>query len=201
MALAVNSSAPRFGVNIAEITRFPAGNEDMTDAVTTFTHYSGVPQNPQPFQAALLPFAGRQVRSAAEMMTADGMPPGQVQRLGTGLWDDANLAKEPSLQGSWYAAPPPRVDDDFNARYRATFNAAPANLASLAYDAISLVALLAQGEPYHRFTQHALMDPNGFTGVDGIFRFTPDGQCQRGLAVLEFSPQGFSVIDPPAEYF
>ena len=52
---------------------------------------------------------------------------------------------------------------------------------SLAYDAVSLVALLSQGEPYHRFTAAALMDPNGFAGVNGIFRFNADGTSERGL--------------------
>ena len=34
------------------------------------------------------------------------------------------------------------------------------------------------------------MDPNGFAGVDGIFRFNPDGTSERGLAVLEMTPDG-----------
>ena len=33
----------------------------------------------------------------------------------------------------------------------------------------------SHGQPYHRFTQAALMDPNGFAGVNGIFRFNADG--------------------------
>ena len=55
-------------------------------------------------------------------------------------------------------------------------------MASLAYDAVSLVALLSPGRPYHRFTIGALMDPNGFSGVNGIFRFKADGTSERGLA-------------------
>ena len=51
---------------------------------------------------------------------------------------------------------------------------------------MSLVALLAQGEPYHRFTPAALMDPNGFAGVNGIFRFSPDGTS--GSRMSEFPP-------------
>lgn len=78
---------------------------------------------------------------------------------------------------SWYAAPSPRADDDFNSRYRATFNAAPANLASLAYDAISLVALLAQGRA---------LSPLHPEGADGSQRLRRRGrhlplQCRRHL--------------------
>jgi ABC-type branched-subunit amino acid transport system substrate-binding protein len=151
--------------------------------------------------AVLIAQGGALVKEIAPTLQFDGMAQGKVQLMGTGLWDNAALAKEPSLQGSWYAAPSPRADDDFNSRYRATFNAAPANLASLAYDAVSLVALLAQGEPYHRFTRNALMDPNGFAGVDGIFRFNADGTSERGLAVLEMTPLGPVVVSPAPTTF
>ena len=77
----------------------------------------------------------------------------------------------------------------------------PPQLASLAYDAMSLVALLAQGPPYHRFTQAALMDPNGFAGVNGIFRFNPDGTSERGLAVMEVTPDGPVVVSPAPTTF
>jgi hypothetical protein len=91
--------------------------------------------------------------------------------------------------------------DAFNGRFHDTFGSNPPQLASLAYDAIALVALLSSGPPYHRFTQAALMDPNGFTGVDGIFRFNPDGTSERGLAVLEVAPDGFHVVSPPPKTF
>ena len=76
-----------------------------------------------------------------------------------------------------------------------------AQLASLAYDAVSLVALLAQGKPYHRFTRAALMDPNGFAGVNGIFRFKADGTSERGLAVLEVTASGPVVVSPAPTTF
>ncbi|MCP5412826.1 MAG: penicillin-binding protein activator [Alphaproteobacteria bacterium] len=151
--------------------------------------------------AVLIAQGGSLAQEIAPTLQFEGMSQEKVQLLGTGLWDDASLQKEPSLQGSWYAAPSPKSDDAFNAKYRATFGSAPANLASLSYDAMSLVALLAKGEPYHRFTQDALMDPNGFTGVDGIFRFNADGTSERGLAVLEMTPLGPVVVSPAPTTF
>ena len=126
----------------------------------------------------------------------------KVKLLGTGLWaDDAALERESSLEGSWYAAPAPNSDEKFVTKYRLTFGNAPAPLASLAYDAVSLVALLADGTPYHRFTKAALMDPNGFAGVNGIFRFSPDGTSERGLAVMEVTPAGPVVVSPAPTTF
>ena len=56
----------------------------------------------------------------------------------------------------------------------------------------------SRGEP---FSQEAILNPSGFTGVDGLFRFTPNGLVQRGLAVLEVEPQGPIVIDPAPQSF
>ena len=51
------------------------------------------------------------------------------------------------------------------------------------------------------FTHEAILNPNGFTGVDGLFRFTPQGLVQRGLAVLEVEPQGTVVVSPAPRSF
>ena len=45
------------------------------------------------------------------------------------------------------------------------------------------------------------MDPNGFAGVNGIFRFNADGTSERGLAVLEVQPDGFHVVSPAPKTF
>ena len=111
------------------------------------------------------------------------------------------IGTEPSLDGGWYAAPAPNADAEFVTKYRSAFGAPPAQLASLAYDAVSLVALLSPGTPYHRFTNAALMDPNGFAGVNGIFRFKSDGTSERGLAVLEVTATGPLVVSPAPTTF
>jgi ABC-type branched-subunit amino acid transport system substrate-binding protein len=152
--------------------------------------------------AVLIAQGGVILRAIAPTLSLDGVSRDKVKLLGTGLWDDdAQVMKDTSLQGSWYAAPAPNSDAEFVSKYRATFSAAPAQLASLAYDAVSLVALLAPGAPYHRFTRGALMDPNGFAGVNGIFRFKADGTSERGLAVLEVNSAGPVVVSPAPTTF
>ena len=119
------------------------------------------------------------------------------------LWDNPGVGREPwdfggRLVRGARAGSRRRLQRQIQGCLRR--RAAAAGLA-LAYDAVSLVALLAPGTPYHRFTQAALMDPNGFAGADGIFRFNPDGTSERGLAVLEVTPDGFSVADPAPKTF
>lgn len=151
--------------------------------------------------AVFIPLGGQILRAISPTLGASGLDPKKVKLLGTSLWDDqANLA-EPTLTGGWFAAPSAADDAAFVSKYRSVYGASPPALAALSYDAISLVALLAKGTPYKRFTRAALTDPNGFVGVDGIFRFDPDGTAERGLAVMAVTPQGFREVDPAPTTF
>ncbi|HTT83122.1 MAG TPA: penicillin-binding protein activator [Rhizomicrobium sp.] len=152
--------------------------------------------------AVLIAQGGPLLRDIAPTLAANGASSQQVQYLGTGLWDDPATAREPSLSGGWFAAPDPDAERGYETKYRALFGTDPPPLSALAYDAMSLVALLASGPPYHRFTWEALTDPDGFSGIDGIFRFDPDGTSDRGLAVLRIDPGGsFTVISPAPRTF
>jgi branched-chain amino acid transport system substrate-binding protein len=151
--------------------------------------------------AVMIAQGGPILRAIAPSLGFSGLDRDKVKLLGTGLWDDPAIAREDMLLGGWFAAPEPDAVEAFNNRFHDTFGSNPPQLASLAYDAIALVGLLSSGQPYHRFTQAALMDPNGFSGVDGIFRFNTDGTSERGLAVLEVAPDGFHVVSPPPKTF
>ena len=151
--------------------------------------------------AVFIPQAGAILHAAAPMMGSSGLDPAKVKILGTGQWNDPTLTNEPTLNGAWFAGPDPKDEVAFNAKYREAYGNNPPPLSALAYDAVSLVAALAKGEPYKRFTRAAVADPNGFTGADGIFRFAPDGTAEHGLAILSVGPEGFRVIDPAPTTF
>ena len=122
-----------------------------------------------------------------------------------GLMDDAGLANDANLDGAWFAAPSPSARRAFEKRYGDVYGIKPLRLASLAYDATALAAILARssfdetGAPSYDY--NALTNPNGFSGVDGIFRFRPDGISERGLAVLEFQNGSIKVVDEAPETF
>jgi branched-chain amino acid transport system substrate-binding protein len=176
------------------VERFAPGTSAFTAPATTVVKSNA--------DAVLLsPQSSAGLKAIAPSLSFAGLDPAKVKLVGTSLWDDPSLGREGTLVGGWYAAPEPNANSVFIAKYRATYGVAPPLLASLAYDAVSLVALLAPGPAYHRFTQGALMDPNGFAGVNGIFRFDPDGTAERGLAILEVTPDGANVISPAPKTF
>ena len=73
--------------------------------------------------------------------------------------------------------------------------------ATLAYDAVALIAALVKTQGPARFSSEVLTNPSGFAGIDGLFRFRPDGTNERGLAVLRVTPSGPQVIAPPPHAF
>ena len=167
---------------------------------------SNPPLSNVPYQAVFLPDGGTQLKSIAPLLPYFDVDPRNVRFLGTGLWDDPALGREPSLVGGWFAAPAPEAHAAFAARFQRLFGAAPPRISSLAYDAVALAAALAREAPAHetpatRFSAQTLTNSDGFAGVDGVFRFLANGQNERGLAVMEMRPSGPQVIDPAPTSF
>ena len=153
------------------------------------------------FDALLLPEGGETLKQIARQLKTAGVGEPQVRLLGSGLWDDPTIAGEPALAGGWFAASPPEARREFESRFQATYGHAPPRLASLAFDAAALASVLAKAGGNPPFSHDAILNPSGFTGVDGLFRFTPQGLVQRGLAVLEVQPQGNIVVSPAPRDF
>ena len=153
------------------------------------------------FDALLLPEGGETLKQIARRLKQAGIAAPQVRLLGSGLWDDPSIAGEPALYGGWFAASPPELRREFETRFQATYNHPPPRLASLAFDAAALASVLAKAGGNAPFTHDSILNPSGFTGVDGLFRFTPQGLVQRGLAVIEVQPSGNIVVSPAPHDF
>ena len=169
-----------------------------------------------PYQAVLIADGGNRLSIMAPLLAANGAGPDKVQWLGTGLWDDPASLNIPGLAGGWYAAPEASARQDFEQRFKTGYGENPLRIASLAYDAAALAAVIAR-QDVDLFTQDkeireaawtsliyrrdVLTNPNGFIGADGIFRFLPDGTVERGLAVMEVAPGTPIIRDPAPQSF
>src|SRR5712675_45399 len=148
-----------------------------------------------------IPDAGEGVAAAAQALAANGLNLKRLQVVGTGLWDDPRIFADPALEGGWFAAPDSGGFRSFAGRYRARYGQDPVRTATLAYDAVALVAALVKTQGPQRFTPELLTNASGFAGIDGVFRFRADGTNQRGLAVLRATPSGGQVIAPAPRTF
>jgi ABC-type branched-subunit amino acid transport system substrate-binding protein len=151
--------------------------------------------------AIFIPDGADAVPTVVQSLISNGIDTKRVQLLGTGLWEDAQIFSTPALEGAWYAGPDSTGFRNFSARYRSRYGQDPVRTATLAYDAVALVAALIKTQGAKRFSEEVLTNPSGFTGIDGLFRFKPDGTSQRGLAVLRVSPSGGQVIAAPPKAF
>ena len=136
-----------------------------------------------------------------QTLAANGVNTRRAQLIGTGLWDDPRIFAEAGTQGGWFAAPEPSGFRAFSGRYRTRYGQDPLRPATLAYDAVSLVAALVKTQGAARFSEEVLTNASGFAGIDGVFRFRPDGTNQRGLAVMRVTTSGPQVISPAPKTF
>lgn len=150
------------------------------------------------FDSIFLPDGGLMLRSLGPILSVHGIDSRKVQFLGSRMWDDPATSREISLAGGWYALPPQEQRTNFNTRYQQLYGSRPPQIGSLAYDAVALAVTLANGRAGQRYTRATITDPNGFAGIDGIFRFRSDGKTERGLAVFEISQAGPPTIVSPA---
>lgn len=144
--------------------------------------------------ALLIADDGDSVVATTDALTAAGANLRNIQLLGTGLWDNPRVFASPVLQGGLYAAPDPSGFRSFAGRYRTKFGGEPVRTATLAYDAVALMAALARTQGAQRFAPETLTNPSGFAGIDGLFRFRSDGTNERGLAVMKVASGGSTPV-------
>lgn len=158
-----------------------------------------------PYDAVLLAVGGETVRSIANLLSFYDLPPSKVKRLGTGLWDDEGLASEPALRNGWFATSAASSRTEFERKYNNLYGEHPPRLATLSYDATALSIILANNSLYQygevMFRRDDILNPNGFAGVDGIFRFRRDGTIERGLSIMEIGHGASYIVDPAPNTF
>lgn len=158
-----------------------------------------IPDPDVPFQAVILPEGGTRLRALGPLLISQAVDPLVVRFLGTGLWNDEDLLREPALHGGWFAGPDRNARERFDTAYEETYGSEPSRITSLAYDAIALAAHMDGGEL--GFSAEAIEEAQGFMGADGLFRFNAEGLIERGLAVYELRSRGFIEIEPaPASF-
>jgi len=158
---------------------------------------------PLGIEAVVLGESGGRLRSIAPQLPYYDLDTDRIRVIGPSTWEDVTLGREPALANAWFSAPDPAGRAEFEKNYANVYGRAPPRLATLAYDATGLAAVLARSAPGGDFSLSTLTQPSGFAGADGLFRLRPDGSVERGLAVLQLQPRGagIKIISPaPASF-
>src|SRR5512144_121361 len=193
---AFQQEVARHGGRVVVLEKYPHDANRTAEAVRR------VAQAASQIDSIFIPDSPDAVPQVVQALAANGVDLKRVQLLGTGLWgDDTRISSEKLLDGGWYPSPEQTGFRNFSARYRARYRQDPVRTATLAYDAVALVAALVKTQGSQRFSEQVLTNASGFAGIDGVFRFRPDGPNERGLAVLRVTPSGGQVISPAPRSF
>ena len=109
--------------------------------------------------------------------------PDKVKYLGTAQLENPKVYNERAFRGAWFPSVSTKYSGKFDVAYKKYFNRDPIKIASLAYDSISLVNSIGEGKGY--LDGKDLLNPNGWTGINGIFRFKADGASERNMDIKE----------------
>ncbi|ACT60776.1 penicillin-binding protein activator [Hirschia baltica] len=149
--------------------------------------------------AVLIPEQGTRLRSVAPLLPYYDVDIKTVKLLGTGLWNSADVWREPTLEGGVFAAPDPTAVAQYNDIYRQITSQEPTSMSTLGYDATLMsLMMLSEGS----LNRTSLERRDGFIGTNGLFRFKSNGTIERGLSVVQVTGKGgIRVIEPGIKTF
>ncbi|SHM87782.1 penicillin-binding protein activator [Roseibium suaedae] len=188
----------RTGGRIVAIQRYKLTGTDSTDLVAKT---NALTASLGQVDALFIPAGGGVAPVVAQTLRGAGVNLGNIKMLGTGQWDSPEMKSNPLMVGSWYPGPDDKGFEAFSGRYKSAYGSPPPRNATLAYDGVTLAAGLVRSAGVQRFASSVLTNPDGFIGIDGLFRFKADGQNERGLAVYQLTGSGAQTISPAPRDF
>jgi branched-chain amino acid transport system substrate-binding protein len=170
-------------------------NSPIKEQLTSNKGLQDLTKQPRENTAILLPDS----RALAEL--SDTKTNNNLKLIGGSLWEDKNTYSLGYLEKSWFASLPMESRARFESRFMDTYGYKPLKIASLGYDAITLIATILNNNASVPIKKNELLNRNGFNGITGLFRFLPDGTNERSFSVYEISNKQAVILDPAPEYF
>ncbi len=204
-AQGAQTGASSAGGQVVSTVFYPAQQIDITNQIRAVTGS---------YQALFLPDAHGRMLILGSTLASEGITPETTKLLTSTLWNNGALANEPNLRGAWFPGVNPQAYNNFVARYREAYAATPKPIAAVTFDAVTLAGYLARqalsGQAnattatpgqWVGLDRNSILNPSGFRGADGIFRFQQNGAVQRGLAIMQIEAGGFTMVEPAPNSF
>ncbi len=133
----------------------------------------------------LIPQGNPTLDRLLDQLSEQGLDLANYTILGGDQWCTSNAPKNPHVKQAFFAGPNAALQQEFNKKYESIYGKKPPLLASLIYDAVLLSATLGMMYPEKPFSHEHLTTSDGFVGLTGAFRFSPEGKAERQLEVIE----------------
>ncbi|MCQ0970603.1 ABC transporter substrate-binding protein [Paracoccus sp. TK19116] len=198
-AAAIAGAAARNGATVAGRVNHPVSQSGIDGVAPQIANAARSGQVDAIFMTAnnlaVLPYL-------TETLAEAGVTSQVTQFMGLTRWDEpASRLSMPQLQGGWFALPDTAMAGQFASRYRAAHGEAPHILGSLAYDGVAAIAAGARAGNRNALTKSGLTQSSGFRGINGLFRFRPDGSNQRAMSVATIRNNTVVILDPAPRRF
>ncbi|MFT6106724.1 MAG: ABC-type branched-subunit amino acid transport system substrate-binding protein [Rickettsiales bacterium] len=149
----------------------------------------------------LIPESGASLAKIVKLIKKYNNSERDIQIIGTSNWDDVKTLEYPDLMGGWFTSADPKEYLSFKKRYQKTYDKLPPRISTIAYDATLAVIVALNKSEKRKLTADDFVNyesqRNGFMGIDGLFRFLPNGIVQRNFAILKIENSEFAMIDSP----
>ncbi|MFT6077086.1 MAG: ABC-type branched-subunit amino acid transport system substrate-binding protein [Myxococcota bacterium] len=153
----------------------------------------------------LIPESGAPLAKIVKLIKKYNNNERDIQIIGTSNWDSPKTAEESDLIGGWFTSSDPKEYRNFSKRYQKYYDKLPPRISTIAYDATLAVIVALNRTEKRELSAIDFVNfkskKNGFVGIDGLFRFLPNGIVQRNYAILEIENGEFEMIDAPNEVF
>ncbi|MET0154538.1 MAG: penicillin-binding protein activator [Rickettsiales bacterium] len=119
----------------------------------------------------------------------------KVQIVGDAAWtQNPEIMHAPQLADAWIAMPPQDRQLLFERRFTGAYRQPPGKLASLAYDGVNMLSAIAHRNGGKIIRDADLQRREGFDGILGSYRFSPDRAVRRDMAVYRIDNTGNVIL-------
>ncbi len=193
-AAALQTAVSEGGASLVAAETYDRGNTSIISAASRLSDKGG-------FDTVLIADGARLAAMAAGELKEAGAALPSI--IGPELWSgETTLTTAGAMEGAWFSAVSDARYRQFVSSYEGRFGSQPYRLATLGYDSVLLALRISrEWEPGRRFPVGKMLDPGGFIGLDGAFRFRSDGVGERAFEVREVDSGGVSIIDAAPSQF
>lgn len=182
------------GGTVVAMENFDRSNTSLVNAARRLREKGG-------YDTVLIADSGKIAAQAAPILKPQGATGPRI--LGTELWSGERIVTTtPALRGALFSALPDARYGQFSDSYRSRFGTQPHRIATLGYDAVLMTLRIARNwRPGTNFPTAQLFNKEGFSGLDGQFRFDDSGVAERTFEVREIRDGATNIVSPAPTRF
>lgn len=153
-------------------------------------------------QALFIPDGGAKAEEIANLLFITQRDEKYMQLIGTTKLDgDINILNNPYLDKVIFIGSNPEKYKQFYDEYTKIYRKEPIKISTMMYDLTNIIdKIYSRVEGVYTINKRELLNPNGFDGIDGKFRFLPNGIVERKMFVLQLQNKEKVVISTNQEF-